>query len=202
MQRKLVVAAIAAVMVVVAGFAIADMGQASSCDGKTSSVKSAQASSCSKTSTAQASSCTKTSTASAAKMSAGQTTACSAQAKAACCPEGASASYAKAGKASCCASSARQAYYAEVKEIADPVAYRENSRVVVAGDFKCGSCDMQATSKCQAFIKTADGKMLPLYRTQSVKGMYMSKSREFEVTGRIKTEGGIKFLDVTSYKAL
>ena len=199
MQRKLVVSAIAAVMVVIAGFAIADMGQASSCDGTTSSVKTAQASSCSKT--AQASACTKTSTASAAKVSAGQTE-CSAQAKAECCPGGASASYAKSGKASCCASSARQAYYTEVKKIADPVSYRENTRVVVAGDFKCGSCDMQATSKCQAFIKTADGKMLPLYHTKSVKGMYKSKSREFEVTGRIKSEGGIKFLEVTSYKAM
>lgn len=196
MQRKLVIAGIAAVMVVAAGFAVADMGQASSCDGKTASIETAQASSRSKT--AQASSCTKTSTASAAKVSAGQTE-CSAQAKAACCPSGASA---KSGKASCCAASARQAYYAEVKEIADPVSYRENSRVVVAGDFKCGSCDMQTTSKCQAFIKTADGKMLPLYHTQNVKGMYKSKSREFEVTGRIKTEGGIKFLEVTSYKAL
>jgi hypothetical protein len=142
-------------------------------------------------------------------VSAGQTecsaqakAACSAQDKAACCPEGASASYAKSGKASCCATSARQAYHAEVKEIADPVSYRENTRVVVAGAFKCGSCDMQAMSKCQAFIKTADGKMLPLTQDQNVKGMYMSKSREFEVTGRIKSEGGIKFLEVTSYKAL
>ena len=201
MQRKIVIVAIAAVIVVAAGFVVADMGQASSCDGKTSSIKTAQASSCSKTSTAQASSCTKTSTASAAKMSAGQTS-CSAQAKASCCPSGASASHAKAGKASCCATSARQAHYAEVKKIADPVPYRENTRVVVAGAFKCGSCDMQTTSKCQAFIKTADGKMLPLTQDKNVKGMYMSKSREFKVTGRIKSEGGIKFLEVTSFEAI
>jgi hypothetical protein len=201
MQRKNVIAAIAAVVVVAAGFVVADMGQASSCDGKTSSIETAQASSCSKTRTAQASSCTKTSKASAAKMSS-EKTSCSAHASASCCAAGASASHARSGKASCCAASARQAHYAEVKEIADPISYRENSRVVVAGAFECGSCDIHKTSSCQAFIKTDDGKMIPLVLDRKVKGMHMSKSREFEVTGRIKTEGGIKFLEVTSYKAM
>ena len=112
------------------------------------------------------------------------------------------ASCTKTGKASCCAASARQAHYTQVKEIADPVSYRENSRVVVAGAFQCGSCDLKSTDKCQAFIKTAEGKMLPLAHDKKVKGMYMSKSSEFEVTGRIKTEGGIKFLEVTSYNTL
>ncbi len=183
MQRKHVIVAIVAVVVAAAGYVAADLGQASACDGQTSSFEVAQASSCSKTKTAQASSCSKT-------------------ASAACCPSGSNASYAKAGKASCCAAKMRQAHYAQVKEIADPVSYRENSRIVVAGAFKCGSCDLNSTEKCQAFIKTADGKMLPLGHDKNVKEMYMSKTREFKVTGRIKTEGGIKFLEVTSYKAL
>ena len=196
MQKKILIVAIAAVVLVAAGFVVADMGNAGECSS--SKVKTAGASSCSKT--AQASSCTRTTKASAAKLSAGKS--CGSQASASCCPAGASASHAEAGKAGCCAASARQAYYAQVKEIAAPVSYRENSRVTVAGDFKCGSCDLHKTSKCQAFIKTADGKMLPLKHDSKVKSMYQAGNREFEVTGRIHSEGGIQFVEVTSFRAL
>jgi hypothetical protein len=102
----------------------------------------------------------------------------------------------------CCTASARQAYYTQVKEVATPVNYRENSRVVVTGEFKCGSCNLKTTSSCQPFIKTADGKMLPLYHDKKFKGMCRSSSGSFEVTGRIKSEGGIKFLSVTSYRTI
>jgi hypothetical protein len=196
MQKKYLIVAIAAVAITAAGFVAADLGNAGNC--KSASVKTAQASSCSKS--AQASACTKTTTASAAKVSAGRS--CGSTASASCCPSGSSASYAKTGKAGCCAASARQAYYAEVKKVADHVSYRENSRVKMTGDFKCGSCDLNTTSKCQAFLKTAEGKMLPLKHDSKVKGMYKSSTREFEVTGRIKSEGGIQFVEVTSYRAL
>lgn len=197
MQKKYLIVVIAAFAITAAGFVVADLGNAGNC--KSSSVKTAQASSCSKS--AQASACARTTTASAAKMSAGRSCGSTASASS-CCPSGSSASYAKSGKAGCCAASARQAYYAEVREIADHVSYRENSRVTLSGAFKCGSCDLNTTSKCQAFIKTADGKMIPLKHDSKVKGMYKSNTRDFEVTGRIKSEGGIQFVEVTSFKAM
>jgi hypothetical protein len=197
MQKKYLTVAIAAVMVAAAGFVAADMGSAGQCDGKTTSVKTAQASSCNKT--AQASACTWTRTASAAKLSAGKS--CS-SASAACCADAKSAAYAKSGKASCCAASARHAHYAQVKKIADPVAERENSRVSMAGVFRCGLCDLDRTDKCQAFIKTAEGRMVPLKHDAKVKGMCKSGQREFEVTGRVKSEGGIAFVEVTNFEAL
>ncbi len=136
-----------------------------------------------KTSKAKVSSCTKT---------AGTKT---------CSPADA-ANCSKSSQASCCPSNSRQAHYAQVKEIANNVTSRNNSRLVVAGTFQCGMCDLKTTSKCQAFIKTADGKMLPLAHNKKVKDMHMSKDHDIKVTGRVTTEGGIKFLKVTSYKTL
>ena len=164
-------------MLTVAGFASGDAGQASACDGYTK--------------TASASGCTKT--ASAAKVSAGSQ--CT-QAQLSACSQSAKA---------CCAKMARQAHYTEVKDVADDMPYRVNTRIVVTGTYKCGSCDLGQTNKCQAFLKTADGELYPLLHNKKGKMMYkMHKSgeKDFQVTAREPKQGGAKYLDVTYYTAM
>ncbi len=97
---------------------------------------------------------------------------------------------------------AREASYTEIKEVADEIPGRVNTRVVVTGTYKCGSCDLGQTQKCQAFLKTAEGNLYPLEKNAKVKELKASNGKEFEVVGRVHKEGGIKFLAVTSAKAL
>ena len=97
---------------------------------------------------------------------------------------------------------ARQASYTEIKDVADDIPGRVNTRIVVTGTYKCGSCDLGQTKKCQAFLKTAEGNLYPLEKNAKVKELKAAKGEEFEVVGRVHKEGGIKFLSVTSVKAL
>lgn len=180
MYKKTLIAAMAAALVLTVAFiAVGHSPEASACDGKTET----------------ASSCTKS--ASAAKVSASTASyggsGCSKAAKAGC---------SEAEAARCCAKKAEQAHQAQVKDVADNVPYRENSRVVMAGTYTCGSCDLGKTDKCQAFLKTADGHLYPLIHDAKVKEMYKSGNKNFEITSRVKSEGGVKYLDVTSYKAM
>jgi len=191
MFKKTAMIALAAVVVAAGAVVVlGDAGNASACDGKT------------KSAAAQASACTKT--ASAAKVSAASTgTACGSKTKTA----GASAACSKTAQAqsACCASMAKQAHYTQVKKVADNIPYRVNTRVVMTGTYTCGSCDLDATEKCQAFLKTADGQLYPLQHNINVKSMYkLHKAGEnkFEVTARVAKEGGAKYLDVTHYSAL
>ena len=181
-------AIIAAVVALVAVGAVAVMGGAgdvAACDGKT------------KTASAQASACTKT--ASAAKVSA-------ATAGTSSCTKTKTASVAATcSKSACCAKMAKQTHYTQVKKTADNIPYRINTRVVMTGTYTCGSCDLGATDKCQAFLKTADGELYPMLYNKNVKMMYkMHKSgeKDFEVTARVTKQGGAKYLDVTYYATL
>jgi hypothetical protein len=185
-KKTAMIAAAAALVLAVALIAIGDTGQATACDGKT------------KTASKSASSCTKTSTASAAKVASasGDKPSCSKTAQASC------ASMTKTASAACCAKMAKQAHYAQVKAAADNVPYRMNTRVVVAGTYTCGSCDLGMTDKCQAFLKTADGDLYPLKMDKQAKSIYKSGSKNIEVVARVTKAGGVKYLDVTSYKAL
>jgi hypothetical protein len=183
-------AIIAAVVALVAVGTVAVMGGAgdvAACDGKTKTA-SAQAPACTKTASAAkvsaasagTSSCTKTKTASAAST----------------CSETA--------QAACCAKMAKQAHYTQVKKTADNIPYRVNTRVVMTGVYTCGSCDLGATDKCQAFLKTADG-LYPLTHNKNVKAMYKlhkSGEKDFEITARVTKQGGAKYLDVTYYSAM
>lgn len=182
---------VAAAALVMAGvfIALGNAGDVAACDGKT------------KTASSKASACTKS--ASAAKVAAASAgkSACSrtASTAAAGCSKTAQA------KAGCCAKMSQQAHYAQVKKAADNIPYRVNSRVVLTGTYKCGSCDLQATDKCQAFLKTASGKLYPIAAGASVKEMHKlhaKGSNEFEVTARVTKQGGAKYLDVTHYDAL
>ena len=175
MNKKLLIGTLAAAMVLtVAVMAIGDSGNTSACDGKAK--------------TASATGCTKT--AQAAKISAGSE--CT-QAEKAACSQSAQA---------CCAKKSREAHYSAVKEVADEMPGRVNSRLVLTGAYKCGSCDLGATKVCQPFLKTADGNLYPLQKSTKVKELKASKGKEFQVVGRIEKEGGIKFLNVTSVTAL
>jgi hypothetical protein len=109
---------------------------------------------------------------------------------------------AKCGRASCCANKARQAHYSQVKELATDIPYRENTRLVIAGTITCGTCDLGKTDRCQPFFETADGNLYPLSKGMPIQAMKKSGSKEFEITSRVKKEGGIKFLDVTSFKTI
>ena len=180
MLKKTVMITAAAMLVLsVAVFAIGSAGQEGTCDSKIKTTSTA---------------CTKT--ASAAKVSA------TAGTESTCASACASSSKCCKGQACECAKKTRQAYYSSVKEVADDIPYRENTRLVVTGTYTCGMCDLGTTKTCVAFIKTTDGKTYPLVKSCGMKGMCKSKSKDLEITGRVKKEGGVKFLDVTSYKAI
>jgi hypothetical protein len=178
LKKTAMIAAAAALVLAVALIAIGDAGQATACDGKTKT----------------ASTCTKS--ASAAKVASSGKASCSKAAQAAC------ASQSKTAQSACCAKMAKQAHYAQVKTAADNIPYRMNSRVVIAGTYQCGSCDLGTTDKCQAFIKTADGDLYPIKMDKQAKSIYKSGSKNIEVVARVTKAGGVKYLDVTSFKAL
>lgn len=186
LKKSATIAAVVALVVAGAliGVGVADQGAA--CDGKTQSASAEKS---------QAPACTKS--ASAAKVSAATagTYTCSKTTKASC------AKTAQAQSA-CCANKARKAHYKQVRKVADNVPQRVNSRIVVAGTYKCGSCDLEATETCQPFIKTTDGQLYPLEKNKNVKQMYKSGTKKFEITARVTKRGGTKYLDVTNYKAL
>ena len=97
---------------------------------------------------------------------------------------------------------AKQAHYAQVREAADVIPYRENTRVELTGTYKCGMCDLGTTDKCQAFLKTANGQLYPLDKNSKVKQMYKSGAKEFKVTARVVKQGGTKYLNVTNYSSI
>jgi hypothetical protein len=180
MYRKSVIAVMAVALVVAVAFiAVGSSQDVSACDGKTKT----------------ASSCTQS--ASAAKVAAATASydgsGCARTAKSGC--TGAAA-------ASCCAKASRQAHQAQVKAVADNIPHRENSRVVYTGTYKCGSCDLGKTDKCQGFIKTTDGHLYPLIQDAKVREMRSLGNKELEVTGRVKSEGGVKYVEVTTYKVI
>jgi len=188
LKKTAMIAAVAALVVVGAVVVMGGAGEVAACDGKT------------KTASAQASACTKS--ASAAKVSAATagTSSCTKSKTAS-----AAATCSEAARAACCAKMAKQAHYTQVKKAADNIPYRLNTRVVMAGTYTCGSCDLGATDTCQAFLKTADGQLYPLLHNKNVKMMYkMHKSgeKDFEVTARVTKQGGAKYLDVTYYTAM
>lgn len=176
MRRNSMIIAAAVLVLAVAVFAMGSSGEGSACDGKIKSASAAKVSAAS------------------ASYDAGGPGGCGKTAKArAGCPGAAS---------NCCANKARKAHYAQVKEIADDIPYRQNTRLVIAGKFTCGACDLGKTDVCQPFVKTADGDFYPLKRNGKITEMKNTGSKEFEITARVTKEGGIKFLDVTSFKAI
>jgi hypothetical protein len=189
LKKTVTIAAVAALVMAGALIAVGQTGQATACDGKTETASTG--SSCtSATKTASAgSSCTSTTkTASAAKVSS-----CTGAASASSCSKTAQA------QSSCCAKQAKTAHYDQVKKAADQIPNRVNSRVVLTGTYTCGSCDLGMTDTCQAFLKTADGKLYPMEHSSKVKSMKGCGTKNFEVTARVTKQGGSKYLDVTNY---
>jgi hypothetical protein len=189
-RKTVTIAAVAALVMTGVFIAIGDAGQVAACDGKN------------KTASASASACTKS--ASAAKVSAASagTSSCS---KTKSASATASCSKTAQAQSACCAKMSKQAHYTQVKNTADNIPYRVNTRVVLTGTYKCGSCDLGTTDKCQAFLKTASGQLYPMVGNQSVKGMYkMHKDgkNEFEVTARVTKQYGAKYLDVSHFDTL
>ena len=189
-KKTVTIAAVAALVTAGVFIAIGDAGQVAACDGKT------------KTASAGASACTKS--ASAAKVSAATagTSSCS---KTKTASASASCSKTAQAQSACCAKMAKQAHYTQVKNASDNIPHRINSRVVLAGTYKCGSCDLGATDKCQAFLETAGGQLYPMVGNQSVKSMYKLHKKgenDFEVTARVTKKGGAKYLDVTYFDTM
>jgi hypothetical protein len=179
LKKTVTIAAVAALVMAGALIAVGQTGQATACDGKTETASTG--SSCSST----------TKTASAAKVSAGSS--CTKTASASSCSKTAQA------QSSCCAKQAKTAHYDQVKKTADQIPNRVNSRVVLTGTYTCGSCDLGMTDTCQAFLKTADGKLYPMEHSSKVKSMKGCGTKNFEVTARVTKQGGSKYLDVTNY---
>jgi hypothetical protein len=183
LKKTAIIASAAAFVMAAVLIAVGNPGQVSACDGKA------------KSAAAKASACTKS--ASAAKVSAATagSSSCAGTAKSSC-------TRTTHAKTACCADQAKQAHYMQVKKAADMIPYRVNTRLVLTGTYKCGSCDLGVTDKCQAFIKTTDGHLYPLEKSKNVKNMYASGNKKFEITARVSKQYGAKYLDVTNYHAL
>ena len=132
----------------------------------------------------------------------GQASACDGKTETASTGSSCSSKAKTASASSCCAKQAKTAHYEQVKKAADEIPNRVNSRVVLSGTYTCGSCDLGMTDTCQAFLKTADGKLYPMEHTSTVKAMKKSGTKNFEITARVTKQGGAKYLDVTNYTAM
>ncbi|MGD8413561.1 MAG: hypothetical protein PVF33_04985 [Candidatus Latescibacterota bacterium] len=186
LKKTVTIAAVAALVTAGVFIAAGQAGQGKACEGK------------SKT----ASACTKS--ASAAKVSAAKAggSSCS-RTKTAGNP--ACAGMSASAKSACCAKMSQQAHYAQVRKVADNIPERVNSRVVLTGTYKCGSCDLGATDKCQAFLKTASGQLYPIAKNPSLSDMqklHMKGKNDFEVTARVTKQGGAKYLEVTHFDSI
>ena len=156
---------------------------------------------------ASADGCTK-STTTAASMNSGCESAHASAAAAGCEKSTAMA----AGAGSCCDSKSAksaaiegcdQAETASLKGAVDTLPYGENRRVVLAGTYECGHCGLNLTDECAPMLKTADGKVYPLMDNARVEAMRAAKcANGVEVSGLVRKVGGVKFIDVKSYRAL
>jgi hypothetical protein len=74
--------------------------------------------------------------------------------------------------------------------------------VTVAGTIECAHCTYDAVATCQPLLKTADGKIYPMLRSNLIKKMKHSGAKQVEVTSNVRNAHGVKYLDVKSFKAL
>ena len=83
-----------------------------------------------------------------------------------------------------------------MKEIVDELPYREAKRVVLTGSVACGKCSYNLTESCAPLLKTSDGKVYPLIKSDFVKQMRHSSAAEFKVSSRVRKMGGLSYLDI------
>jgi hypothetical protein len=116
-----------------------------------------------------------------------------------------------AGAGSCCetksvktaAMEGCEAKTATAKQTVDTLPYAENRRVVLAGTYECGHCELHMTDDCAPMLKTADGKIYPLLDNARVEAMRAAKcANGVEVSGLVRKIDGVKVIDVKSYRAL
>jgi hypothetical protein len=116
-----------------------------------------------------------------------------------------------AGAGSCCESKSVktaamegcEAKTASAKHAVDKLPYAENRRVVLAGTYECGHCELHLTDECSPMLKTADGKIYPLLHNARVEALREAKcANGVEVSGLVRKIDGVKVIDVKSYRAL
>lgn len=142
---------------------------------------------CDKSTTAAAGTCTK----SAATAAAGD----------ACCKTGAvkTAAAGEGCKAVCDEAKTASAF----KDAVDEIPYRENKRLVLAGSYVCGHCNLKATEGCSPMFKTAEGKIYPLIKNpEAMKLRAADSGKGVEIATSVKKLDGIKYLEVKTYKTL
>ncbi len=110
---------------------------------------------------------------------------------------------ASAKTASSCSKDASAASYAEnLKKIVDEAPFREGKKIVLTGNMECGKCTYSMAS-CAPMIKTTDGKIYPLAKSDKVSDMRTMKAENgFKVSAKVVKVDGIKFLDVTNVESL
>ncbi len=113
-----------------------------------------------------------------------------------------------AAGSSCCSSMStasagceKGADSAAIKQVSDEVPYAENKRVVLTGSYVCAHCSLHATEACAPMFKTEDGKIYPLMKTARASDLKKA-GKTVEVSTRVRRIDGVKYLEVTSYKAL
>ena len=91
---------------------------------------------------------------------------------------------------------------ASLKGKVDEMPYRENKRVVLAGSYACGHCNLEMTEDCSPMVKTADGKVYPLLKNSLASELRSAEGKSLQLSGTVKKIDGVKYLDVKSYKII
>jgi len=74
---------------------------------------------------------------------------------------------------------------------------REGERIVLAGHYACGYCDLGVSDSCQPGFQTKDGKNYLLVRNNLSKELKTAaRDKDVEIVTRVKKLDGVKYLEV------
>jgi hypothetical protein len=78
-----------------------------------------------------------------------------------------------------------------------PIEGREGTRMVLAGRYVCGYCDLGVSEKCQAAFRTTDGKHYLLAKNNLTKELKQTaRSTDVEIVTHVEKYEGVKYLEV------
>lgn len=133
---------------------------------------------------------------------------------ASCCPK---SSCSKTAAASCpvsaaqagsdcakkCATTACTGKKAEKSASIAPIEGREGTKMVLAGRYVCGYCDLGVSDKCQAAFRTTDGKNYLLVKNNFTKELKQTaRVKDVEIVTHVQKYDGVKYLEVDVVRSI
>jgi hypothetical protein len=113
------------------------------------------------------------------------------------CPIASSCAGAGAGKSCSVSSSMSCGGKASKTASIETVPYREGKRVVLAGHYVCGHCELGVSDGCQPGFQTKDGKNYLLIKNNLSSELRSSaRDKDVEIVTRVRKLNGVKYLEV------